>query len=64
MDPDADPTVAQTGRLDQLPGATHNRLGAAVDEVKNFANSLIQRIQVADLSLQVSPPSKFPVGAC
>ena len=63
MDPNADPTIAQTSRMDQLPVDTHARLGAVVSEVKNFASSLIQRVQVADQSLQVSPLSKFPVGA-
>ena len=63
VDLNADPTIAQTGRMDQLPMATHERLGTVVSEVKNFANSLIQRVQVADLSLQVSPLTKFPMGA-
>ena len=63
VDPTADPAVAQTGRLDQLPGATHDRLGTVVSKVRSFANSLIQRVQVADLSLQVSPLLKFLVGA-
>ena len=63
VDPDADPAVAQTGRLDQLPGATHDRLGVMANEIKDFANGLIQRIQVANLSLQVSLLSKLPVGA-
>ena len=30
VDPNTDPAVAQTGRLDQLPVATHDRLGTVV----------------------------------
>ena len=33
VDPNADPTVAQTGRLDQLPVATHDWIGTVVSEV-------------------------------
>ena len=59
VDPDADPAVAQTGSLDQLPVATHDRLGAVVGEVKHFAESLISRITVADHSLLVSFLTNF-----
>ena len=43
--------------------ATHDRLGVVVDEVKNLANSLIRKVQVADQFLLVSLLSKFAVGA-
>ena len=54
VDPNADPALVQSGKLDQLPVATHDRLGVVVDEVKNLANSLIRKVQVADQSLLVS----------
>jgi hypothetical protein len=54
VDPAADPADVQTGRLDQLPNATHLRLASAAAEIRKFAEGLIRKLSVADCSLLVS----------
>ena len=54
VDPAADPAKVQTGRLDQLPNATHSRIASAATEIKNFAEGMIRKLSAADHSLLVS----------
>ena len=54
VDPAADPAEVQTGRLDQLPNATHSRLASAATEIEHFAEGIIRKLSVADCSLLVS----------
>ena len=54
VDPEANPTDVRTGRLDQLPTATHTRLLSAATEMKSFAEGMLQKLSAADHSLLVS----------
>ena len=53
VDPEADPAEVRTGRLDQLPTATHSRLLSAATEMKGFAEGMIAKLSAADHSLLV-----------
>ena len=54
VDPEANLTEVRTGRLDQLPSATHARLLSAATEMKGFAEGMIAKLSAADHSLLVS----------
>ena len=54
VDPAADPAEVQTGRLDQLPNATHSRLTSAATELKHFAEGMLRKLSAAAHSLVVS----------
>ena len=54
VDPEANLTEVRTGRLDQLPSATHARLLSAATEMRGFAEGMIQKLSAADHSLLVS----------
>ena len=41
VDPEADLAEVRTGRLDQLPSATHARLLSAATEMKGFTEGMI-----------------------
>ena len=53
VDPEADLAEVRTGRLDQLPTATHSRLLSAATEMKGFAEGMIAKLFTADHSLLV-----------
>ena len=53
VDPEADLAEVRTGRLDQLPSATHTRLLSAATEMKGFAEGMIAKLSAADYSLLV-----------
>jgi len=53
VDPEADLAEVRTGRLDQLPSATHSRLLSAATEMKGFAEGMIAKLSAADHSLLV-----------
>ena len=61
VDPAADPAVVRTGRLDQVPAATQNRMGAVTGEVRRFADGLLAKLGAAERSFVVS--FDLPVGA-
>ena len=54
VDPEADLAQVRTGRLEQLPSATHARLLSAATEMKGFAEGMIAKLSAADYSLLVS----------
>ena len=54
VDPEANLTEVRSGRLDQLPTATHARLLSAATEMKSFAEGMLQKLSAADHSLLVS----------
>ena len=54
VDPEANLSEVRTGRLDQLPTATHARLLSAATEMKAFAEGMLQKLSAADHSLLVS----------